>query len=288
MYSYNLYQWIIFFAIYCFIGWAGESLYVSWEYKKWVNRGFLHGPFLPIYGSGAIIMLFATLPVRDNVVLVFLLGMLSATALEYLTGYVMEKIFKARYWDYTCQPFNLNGYICLGCSITWGLCAELLINIIHKPVENLVMGIHKLPGIIIAIVFTMYFISDLITSAKEAFDLRKIILETIENNEKLRRLQKRIDVVVAVTNDDIEKFRERAHEKREEFQEKLEEKREEFQERKEEFAAAKERFKSKLDERRHRSAYRILKRNPGTSVKKSDFDIEKFKENIRNKLQRRE
>ena len=57
MFAYNLWQWIAFFIIYCLIGWIGESLYVSWEHRKWVNRGFLHGPFLPIYGFGAVIIL---------------------------------------------------------------------------------------------------------------------------------------------------------------------------------------------------------------------------------------
>ena len=83
MFAYNLWQWIAFFIIYCLIGWIGESLYVSWEHRKWVNRGFLHGPFLPIYGFGAVIILISTIPVRNNYFLIFLFGMLGATLLEY-------------------------------------------------------------------------------------------------------------------------------------------------------------------------------------------------------------
>ena len=86
MFAYNLWQWIAFFIIYCLIGWIGESLYVSWEHRKWVNRGFLHGPFLPIYGFGAVIILISTIPVRNNYFLIFLFGMLGATLLEYFTG----------------------------------------------------------------------------------------------------------------------------------------------------------------------------------------------------------
>ena len=70
MFAYNLWQWIAFFIIYCLIGWIGESLYVSWEHRKWVNRGFLHGPFLPIYGFGAVIILISTIPVRNNYFLI--------------------------------------------------------------------------------------------------------------------------------------------------------------------------------------------------------------------------
>ena len=120
MYHYDFFEWLAFFAVYCFIGWAFESVYVSIEHGKWVNRGFLNGPFLPIYGFGAIIMLFSALPVRNSVPLTFLFGMIGATLLEYVTGYLMEKIFQVKLWDYSYEPLNLNGYICLGCSLMWG------------------------------------------------------------------------------------------------------------------------------------------------------------------------
>ena len=131
MYVYTPGQWALLFFFYCFCGWVWESCYVSAKQRHWVNRGFLHGPLLPIYGSGAIIILFATLPVADNFWLVYFLGMLAATALEYVVGAVMEQLFKVRYWDYTKQPFNLHGYICLTSSIAWGFFSDLLIYVIH-------------------------------------------------------------------------------------------------------------------------------------------------------------
>ena len=94
MYVYTPGQWALLFFFYCFCGWVWESCYVSAKQRHWVNRGFLHGPLLPIYGSGAIIILFATLPVADNFWLVYFLGMLAATALEYVVGAVMEQLFK--------------------------------------------------------------------------------------------------------------------------------------------------------------------------------------------------
>lgn len=136
MYGYSIEQWITFFAVYCFVGWGFESIYVSIEHRKWVNRGFLNGPFLPIYGFGAIIMLFAALPVRDNIALTFLFGMAGATALEYFTGYVMEKMFHVKYWDYTYEPLNVDGYICLGCSLMWGALSVLLVRVVHRPTER--------------------------------------------------------------------------------------------------------------------------------------------------------
>ena len=85
LYSYTLSQWVLFFLFYCFVGWCIESTFVSCRKRQLVNRGFLNGPVIPIYGSGAIVILFATLPVRHHPAAVFLLGMLSATVLEYVT-----------------------------------------------------------------------------------------------------------------------------------------------------------------------------------------------------------
>ena len=82
-YQYTFIQWLLFFFIYCFLGWVWESCYVSIKKREWINRGFLHGPMLPIYGSGAIIVLLCTIGVRDQVILIFIFGMTGATILEY-------------------------------------------------------------------------------------------------------------------------------------------------------------------------------------------------------------
>jgi uncharacterized membrane protein len=91
--SYTLDQWVLFFFFYCLCGWIWESCYVSARQHRWVNRGFLHGPLLPIYGSGAVIVLLATLRVQGSLPLIALLGLLAATVLEYCTGAAMERLF---------------------------------------------------------------------------------------------------------------------------------------------------------------------------------------------------
>lgn len=111
-----------------------------------MNRGFLNGPFLPIYGFGAIAILWATLPVRNSIALIYLFGMLSATILEYVTGAAMERLFRVRYWDYSKHKFNLNGHICLGVSLGWGLFAVFLVKGIHLPIESLILQIPPLLG----------------------------------------------------------------------------------------------------------------------------------------------
>ncbi len=88
---YTIHQWLLLFYLYCFAGWIWESCYVSLKKRKWINRGFLKGPLLPIYGSGAIVVLVSTIMVQNNTFLIFIIGMIAATILEYITGELMEK-----------------------------------------------------------------------------------------------------------------------------------------------------------------------------------------------------
>lgn len=207
MHVYSAGQWVLLFFFYCFCGWVWESCYVSVKQRRWVNRGFLQGPLLPIYGSGAIIILFATLPVEENLYLIWLLGMLAATVLEYVTGDVMERLFKVRYWDYSNQKFNLNGHICLTSSIAWGFFSILLVRLLHPPVGRI---LDRIPaGIIdpLALVMTAAFTVDVVRSVQAALDLREVLTKLTEENEELRRLARRAEVAAAFAEDDLRRFR---------------------------------------------------------------------------------
>ena len=209
MYVYTLGQWLLFFFLYCFLGWVWESCYVSARQRRWVNRGFLHGPLLPIYGFGAVIILWATLPVRGSLALIFLLGMLAATALEYVTGAAMEALFKVRYWDYSGKPFNLNGHICLTCSLAWGAFSVLLVKVLHPPFEDLVLRLPAFLADALACVLTVYFTADTVRSFQAAMDLREVLTRLTEENEDLRRLAKRAEVISAFAEEDLRRFREK-------------------------------------------------------------------------------
>lgn len=209
MYVYTPGQWALLFFFYCFCGWVWESCYVSAKQRQWVNRGFLHGPLLPIYGSGAIIILFVTLPVADNLWLVYVLGMLAATLLEYVVGAVMEQLFKVRYWDYTKQPCNLHGYICLTSSIAWGFFSILLVRFIHPPIDRL---LHKLPDLLVnplAGVIAALFIWDTVKSTRAAIDLREVLTKLTEENEELRKLAQKAEAAQARTEEELRAFREK-------------------------------------------------------------------------------
>jgi len=226
MHIYTTGQWVLLFFFYCFCGWVWESCYVSLCQRHWVNRGFLQGPVLPIYGSGAIIILFVTLPVEQHLWLVWLLGMLAATALEYVVGAAMEKLFKVRYWDYSKHKFNLNGHICLTSSIAWGFFSILLVRFLHPPVGRLLVRVPDWFVDPLALVLTAVFTVDVVRSVQAALDLREVLTKLTEENEDLRRLARRAEVAAAFAEEDLRLFRERTEVEKLLIQERLQEQRE--------------------------------------------------------------
>lgn len=131
-----IYEYICWFFFYSIIGWIYESILCSVIGKKWVNRGFLNGPYCPIYGFGAILNILI-LDETMNIAILFYLGMVTACSLEYFTSWLLEKLFQTRWWDYTEQKYNLNGRICLAGGIVFGIFSVLLVRVIQPEVINL-------------------------------------------------------------------------------------------------------------------------------------------------------
>ncbi len=223
MYSYTMVQWLFFFYFYCLFGWCFESAYVSLKNRHLVNRGFMRGPFLPLYGSGAVMMLVVSMPFQHNLILTYIAGCIGATALEYVTGVVMEALFKVRYWDYSNQKFNFQGHICLSSTLAWGGLTILMTRVVHKPVEQLVLSIPE--GVLSAVtyVLTVYIVADFTLSFKTAIDLRDILLKMEAAKEELERVQKRLDVIIAVSNEEREMKRQERSQKADELVADIEE-----------------------------------------------------------------
>jgi len=208
MYQYSVIQWLFFFYFYCFIGWCIESAYVSIRTRKLTNRGFMRGPFLPLYGSGGIMMLVVSMPFRDNIVLTYLAGCVGATVLEYITGVTMEALFKVRYWDYSNQRFNFQGHICLGTSLSWGLLTILMTEIVHVPVEKLVLSIPDQVLTVVTIVLTVGIAVDFTLSFKAAIDLRDILVRMEQAKQELVHIQNALDEIIAAANEEWENRKE--------------------------------------------------------------------------------
>ncbi|MCH5338407.1 MAG: putative ABC transporter permease [Acetatifactor sp.] len=203
MYSYSIYQWLFFFYLYCFFGWCVESTYVSIKDRKLTNRGFIRGPFLPLYGSGGMMMLIVSMPFRDNVFLVYIAGCLGATVLEYVTGVTMEALFKVRYWDYSKNKFNFQGHICLGTSLSWGFLTIFMTEIFHVPVERIVLAIPEQVLNPVTVVLTVLIGADFALSFKAAIDLKDLLAKMESTKGELISIQKRLDAIITSAGESL-------------------------------------------------------------------------------------
>jgi uncharacterized membrane protein len=152
-------------------------------------------------------MLWLSLPVQGNLFLVFLSGMAGASALEYATGYVMERLFKMKYWDYSNNPFNLNGYVCLPNSIAWGFLTLLLTEVIHLPLEWLVLRLNGTVCILLVTVIGILFVTDAIHSTKEALDLGRILESMTKLKSELEEVQVQMALLKAETAQKVSDIR---------------------------------------------------------------------------------
>jgi len=135
----QLYNMMVYFMIYSFIGWLYESTVCSIpKYKKITNRGFLFGPYLPIYGIGAVTNILILQNI-ENIFAIFTIAVLTSTILEYVTAFVLENLFKQKWWDYSQFPLNVHGRISFYASFVFGGAVTLLIKVVHPLVSYYIM-----------------------------------------------------------------------------------------------------------------------------------------------------
>ena len=140
--TYNIYQLLWIFFIYSFIGWCGEVVLTAVNRHKFVNRGFVSCPLCPVYGAGAVAVSLFLPELEEQLFFLFLGGMIVTAFVEYLTGRLLELIFHKKWWDYSDQKFQLDGYVCLKNSVIWGICSVLVIRIFNP---LLCRGLELLP-----------------------------------------------------------------------------------------------------------------------------------------------
>lgn len=203
MSQYLLREWVFIFCFYSVVGYIWETIFCSIKEGKLLNRGFMKGPFLPIYGFGVCIMMIAAGPFNGkNVLFECFSGMVCATVLEYVTGDLMEHLFKVRYWDYSKDKFNLNGHICLSASLGWFAATFIVNEIFRGPVDTLVHSLTAFQMYLIDNIVMGIAIVDFAISFKAAMDLRFILVKMEKARHDLKLMQKRLDVIVAVVSDE--------------------------------------------------------------------------------------
>ncbi len=234
MSQYLLREWVFIFCLYSVVGYLWETVFCSIKEGKLLNRGFMKGPFLPIYGVGVCIMMVAAGPFNGrNILAECVSGMVCATVLEYVTGELMHHLFKVRYWDYSKEKFNLNGHICLGASLGWFAATFVVNEIFRGPVDRLVHSISPFYMYLIDNIVMGIAIIDFAISFKAAMDLRVILVKMEKARHEMKLMQKRLDVLVAVVSDETKQsykeFTEGISEKYEDFTDSVSERFDHFE-----------------------------------------------------------
>lgn len=193
--------YLAYFFIYSIIGWLAETCFVMLKSKKFVDRGFLIGPYCPIYGCGSLIMILYLTQYKNNILTVFILGVVICSILEYLTSYIMEILFKTRWWDYSNHKFNLNGRICGQNCLLFGLGGIVVIYLLQPILVKLLISIPTNIFVVITSILLILFAADFLISLNavnnfkktltsidlkkdSTQDFSKIVKETISNKHK--------------------------------------------------------------------------------------------------------
>ncbi len=197
---YTIFNLVTYFVIYSIAGWILESIYRSFCEKKPINSGFLIGPFCPIYGIGAIIMLLFLEKFKENILVLFIISFIVLSLWEYIVGVLLEIIFKTKYWDYSSHKININGRVCLFNSTCWGILSVLFIEYIHPFIERNIKLINPFYLKIIISSVVVIFVIDTIISIVTTINI-KAALDRIEqlNNQ----IKDKIEEIKKIKGKDI-------------------------------------------------------------------------------------
>lgn len=184
--------WFLWLMIYSIIGWVYESTICSIGQRKLINRGFLNGPYCPIYGTGAVLVLLVLGRIQ-NPVLLFFAGAALTCSLEYLTSWLMEKLFHARWWDYSKRKFNIGGRVCLIGAIVFGAFSVVLILVLHPWVKSLTDRLTDTALTWICAILLVGIVSDLIVTVKGLLGTHAVFAEyAVLLKQKRRELSEKL------------------------------------------------------------------------------------------------
>ena len=256
-----MYMLLWIFFVYAFLGWCTEVSFAALTSGKFVNRGFLNGPVCPIYGCGVVIVLFFLEPLRENTLLLFLGSVVLTSVLEWLTGFVLERIFHQRWWDYSNEPFNLGGYICLRFSIAWGLACLLVVDVIHPTIHWLITLIPHTLGLVLLAVFSAAMVVDLAATVRTIARINRQLTQLDELAGRIKSLSNELGESLAERvldaaekggelRDNLEDVKDALEQRRDEFQDGLEDMKDVLAQRRDEFQDGLEDVKDALAQRR--------------------------------------
>lgn len=215
----NVIYLIAYIIIYSFLGWILESIYKTIYCKRPVNSGFLLGPLCPIYGFGAAIMYLCLDNFKDNIILLFIAGVIIFSIWEYSVGFFLEKIFKTKYWDYTNNKFNLHGRICLFMSMVWGVLGVIFIKVLHPGIMEIVINIPKDILIELEMIAIILIVIDSIVTVARVTDINIGMEKLADITDTIKA---KVDELKTLTGKANEKSREKVKAMIEELKQKQE------------------------------------------------------------------
>ena len=186
IFGFSFYEIFYFFLIYSFLGWLLEVAYAYTNRGHFVNRGFLFGPFCPLYGSSAVVLVVLLDGFQNNLIMLFVLATIITSSIEYFTGYILEKVFKSKWWDYSDDPFNLNGRICLYFSLAWGVASVFVMKVIHPIIAMIVFYIPSFIGIPLFYIALIYFICDLLFTLLSLIKFKNTLTQLSQISSELK------------------------------------------------------------------------------------------------------
>ncbi|MDO5398737.1 MAG: putative ABC transporter permease [bacterium] len=300
---YNLTDICLMFYLYGFFGWILEVAFFGVTERRFVNRGFLNGPICPIYGVGGTIVVLCLTPLKGNFILLFIGSVLITSILELLTGYVLEKIYHIRWWDYSDKKFNIGGYICLRFSLYWGIACTALMYFIHPLLYDIVIwklsdtvklaAIIPLSAVLIAdITATVNTLRHLNLRIEKINSIGRRMHELSDNIGKLvyEKTEEAVRKGAELAADErVIELRENVREQQERFEKERRDRRERHETEKQARIERLEAEKRELEERlnlitKEMSAFqrRILKAFPGMDSRGNTGLIKKIKERLKN------
>jgi len=181
-------KYILYFIFYSILGWIMEVILTVVKDKKFVNRGFLLGPVCPIYGWGVLLIVFLIDSNKSDILAVFLKSIMICSILEYSTSYIMEKLFNARWWDYSNKKFNINGRICMETMIPFGILGSIVVLYVHPFLVNTVSKLNNTFLIAFSMILLLTYLFDNFISFNVMSKIKnEIVKYSLDNTEEIKK-----------------------------------------------------------------------------------------------------
>ena len=188
MLNYSFSELVLIFSIYAFLGWCVEVIFSTIRFRKFANCGLLNGPYCPIYGFCAIAVITLLFPIKNNLFVFFIGSVILTTLVEFIAGFILEKSLNKKWWDYSNQVFNIQGYICLWVSVVWGVACVIVTYTIHPLIDRLI-GLMS-DGFIIGLAIILFtaILIDTVVSVYSVLKVKQKVQLLYDIGENIRNL----------------------------------------------------------------------------------------------------